>query len=145
MLDGHVANNLIVVARTGGAAGDRDGLSLVLVDSDADGVSTKRTIMADSRNAANIEFTGAEGALVGEEGKGADILDAVLDTGRIVLAAEMLAVCRSVSSVPSSTSRRVSSLAYPSVRSRRSSTVRRRCSVRSNSRSRWCWKHYRRR
>tara|TARA_B100000676_G_scaffold308947_1_gene371111 strand:- start:1222 stop:2352 length:1131 start_codon:yes stop_codon:yes gene_type:complete len=90
VLDGHVANKLIVVARTSGAAGDRDGLSLVLVDSDADGVSTTRTIMADSRNAANIEFAGAEGALVGEEGKGADILDAVLDTGRIVLAAEML-------------------------------------------------------
>ena len=46
--------------------------------------------MADSRNAANIEFDGAEGILLGTEGKGAEILDQVLDAGRILLSAEML-------------------------------------------------------
>lgn len=90
VLDGHVANKIVVVARSSGSAGDRDGITLVLVDSDASGVSITRTVMADSRNAANIEFDGAEGVLLGEEGKGADVLDKVLDTGRIVLAAEML-------------------------------------------------------
>ncbi|MCB1645418.1 MAG: acyl-CoA dehydrogenase family protein [Pseudomonadales bacterium] len=90
VLDGHIANKLVVVARTSGAAGDRDGITLVLVDSDAAGVSVTRTIMADSRNAANIEFSGAEGVLLGEEGKGADVLDKVLDAARILLAAEML-------------------------------------------------------
>jgi len=90
VLDGHVADKLVVVARTSGSAGDRDGLTLVLVDSGAAGVSATRTIMADSRNAANIECDGAEGALLGEEGKGADVLDKVLDAGRILLAAEML-------------------------------------------------------
>ena len=90
VLDGHVADKLVVVARTSGNAGDRDGLTLVLVDNGAAGVSATRTIMADSRNAANIEFDGAEGALLGEEGKGADVLDKVLDAGRILLAAEML-------------------------------------------------------
>lgn len=90
VLDGHVANKIVVVARTSGNAGDRDGLTLVLVDADAAGVSTTRTFMADSRNAANIEFSGAEGVLLGEEGKGADVLDKVLDAGRILLAAEML-------------------------------------------------------
>ncbi|MCB1692869.1 MAG: acyl-CoA dehydrogenase family protein [Pseudomonadales bacterium] len=90
VLDGHVANKLIVVARTSGNAGDRDGLTMVLVDSDAKGVKVTRTFMADSRNAANIEFDGAEGVLLGTEGKAADVLDRVLDTGRILLAAEML-------------------------------------------------------
>jgi alkylation response protein AidB-like acyl-CoA dehydrogenase len=90
VLDGHVANKLVVVARTSGNAGDRDGLTLVLVDRESNGVTVTRTIMADSRNAANIEFDGAEGALIGEEGKGADVLDKVLDTGRILLSAEML-------------------------------------------------------
>jgi alkylation response protein AidB-like acyl-CoA dehydrogenase len=90
VLDGHVADKLIVVARSSGKAGDRDGLTLVLVDREAAGVSVTRTIMADSRNAANIEFDGAEGVLVGEEGKGADVLDKVLDAGRILLSAEML-------------------------------------------------------
>ena len=90
VLDGHVANKIVVVARSSGSAGDRDGITLVLVDSGASGVSITRTVMADSRNAANIEFDGAEGVLLGEEGKGADVLDKVLDAGRIVLAAEML-------------------------------------------------------
>lgn len=90
VLDGHVADKLIVVARTAGDTGDRDGITLVLVDREADGVSVTRTIMADSRNAANIEFAGAKGTLLGEEGKGADILDKALDTGRILLSAEML-------------------------------------------------------
>lgn len=90
VLDGHVADKLVVVARSSGNAGDRDGLTLVLVDREASGVSVTRTIMADSRNAANIEFADAEGVILGEEGKGADVLDKVLDTGRILLAAEML-------------------------------------------------------
>ena len=46
--------------------------------------------MADSRNAANIAFDGAEGELLGEVGKGAEALDKALDAGRILLAAEML-------------------------------------------------------
>ncbi|MDC0069124.1 acyl-CoA/acyl-ACP dehydrogenase [Gammaproteobacteria bacterium] len=90
VLDGHVADKLVVVARSSGSAGDRDGLTLLLVDREASGVSVTRTIMADSRNAANIEFADAEGVILGEEGKGADALDKVLDTGRILLAAEML-------------------------------------------------------
>lgn len=90
VLDGHVADKIIVVARTAGNAGDRDGLTLVLVDRESAGVNVTRTIMADSRNAANIEFSSAEGVLLGEEGKGADVLDKVLDAGRILLSAEML-------------------------------------------------------
>lgn len=90
VLDGHVANKIVVVARSSGNSGDRDGLTLVLVDADSAGVNVTRTFMADSRNAANIEFSGAEGVILGEEGKGADVLDKTLDAGRILLAAEML-------------------------------------------------------
>ncbi|HJL60665.1 MAG TPA: acyl-CoA dehydrogenase family protein [Pseudomonadales bacterium] len=90
VLDGHVANKIVVVARSTGKSGNRNGLTLVLVDRDAEGVSVTRTIMADSRNAANIDFDGAKGVLLGEAGKGADVLDKVLDAGRILLSAEML-------------------------------------------------------
>ncbi|MEK9587863.1 MAG: acyl-CoA dehydrogenase family protein [Gammaproteobacteria bacterium] len=90
VLDGHVADKLVVVARTSGNSGEREGLTLVLVDRTADGVLVTRTVMADSRNAANIEFNGAKGQLIGQEGKGSDVLDRVLDAGRILLAAEML-------------------------------------------------------
>ena len=93
VLDGHVADKLIVATRTSGSAGDRDGLSLFIVDRSADGVIVTRTRMADSRNAANIEFsnvTVASDALLGELDKGADVLDPTLDVARIGIAAEML-------------------------------------------------------
>ncbi len=56
VLDGHVADTLIVAARTAGGAKDRGGITLFLVPSDAPGVSRTRTIMVDSRNAANIQL-----------------------------------------------------------------------------------------
>ena len=93
VLDGHVADTLVVAARTSGDAGSRDGISLYLVPRDADGVTVTRTKMADSRNAANIEFNNVslgDGALLGAEGAGADILDPALDIARIGISAEML-------------------------------------------------------
>jgi acyl-CoA dehydrogenase len=91
VLDGHVANKLIVVARSAGNAGNRDGLTLLLVDAGADGVEITRTLMADSRNAANIKFSNAAAeGVIGEVGKGADVLDATLDIARIGISAEML-------------------------------------------------------
>ncbi|MCY3812206.1 MAG: acyl-CoA/acyl-ACP dehydrogenase [Gammaproteobacteria bacterium] len=93
VLDGHVADKLIVAARTSGSTGDRDGISLFLVDAGADGVTVTRTKMVDSRNAANVELADvavSTDALIGELGKGADVLDPALDIARIGIAAEML-------------------------------------------------------
>ena len=93
VLDGHVADKLIVVARSAGEAGEREGLTLILVDREAEGVSVTRTKMVDSRNAANIELSNvsvAAEAVVGNLGEGADVLDAALDIARIGLSAEML-------------------------------------------------------
>ena len=93
VLDGHVADTLIVVARTSGAERDRNGLTLFLVPGGAAGVSRRRSIMVDSRNAARITLAnvsvGAE-AVLGPVDGGADLLDAVLDAARAGLAAEML-------------------------------------------------------
>jgi len=93
VLDGNVADKFIVVARTSGKSGDRDGLSLFLVDANAGGVTVTRTKMTDSRNAANVSFKGVKAgadALIGAKDKGADVLDPTLDIGRIGLSAEML-------------------------------------------------------
>ena len=93
VLDGHVADRLIVVARTSGEPGARDGLSLFIVDSQAPGVDVRPTSMVDSRNAANVELADVRvgaGALLGVAGKGADVLDPTLDIARIGMAAEML-------------------------------------------------------
>ena len=57
VLDGHSADKLIVVARSGGESSGTDGLTLLLTDRDASGVTCQRTCMVDSRNAANISST----------------------------------------------------------------------------------------
>ena len=93
VLDGHVAEHLVVAARTAGAPGDRSGISLFLVDRAAEGVTVTRTRMVDSRNAANVELQDvavAEDALIGAEGQGAEVLDPALDIARIGICAEML-------------------------------------------------------
>lgn len=93
VLDGHVADKLIVVART---SGDRDatyGITLFLVDREARGVSVQRCEMVDSRNVANLQLDNVSvsaDAIVGELHKGFDVLEKTLDIGRIGLAAEML-------------------------------------------------------
>src|SRR6202000_1438652 len=76
-----------------GKPGDKDGVSLFLVAADAKGVTRTQLKLADSRGAANVSFdnveVGADG-LLGEEGKGWDLLEKVLDRARAGLAAEML-------------------------------------------------------
>ena len=60
VVDGHVADLLIVAARTAGSAGERDGLTLFLVDPRTKGLTTERTVMVDSHNAARIDFDNVE-------------------------------------------------------------------------------------
>lgn len=93
VLDGHIADKLIVVARTSGEIDSPAGISLFLVDADSVGVSINRAWMVDSRNAANIELSNVvvpEKALLGELDAGFQSLNRVLDIARIGLAAEML-------------------------------------------------------
>jgi alkylation response protein AidB-like acyl-CoA dehydrogenase len=93
VLDGHSADKLIVVVRTHGEPSAAEGLSLLLVDRDAPGVNCQRTLLADSRNAANILFENVKvpaDNLIGEIDKGWDTLEPVLDRGRVAIAAEMM-------------------------------------------------------
>jgi alkylation response protein AidB-like acyl-CoA dehydrogenase len=93
VLDGHVADLLIVVARTAGRSDDAKGVTLFLVPGDAPGVARTRTLMVDSRNAALIRLDGVElgdDAVLGTVDGGGEILDRVLDRARAGLAAEML-------------------------------------------------------
>ncbi len=93
VLDGHVADHLVVVARTSGKAGDREGLTLFLVKPDAKGLEIQRTFMVDSRNAASVKLDGVEvskGQVLGGVDGGAEILDPVFDRATIGLASEMV-------------------------------------------------------
>ena len=93
VLDGHVADTLIVAARTSGGVNDRGGITLFLVPASAPGMSRTRTIMVDSRNAAIVTLKDvevADEAALGPIDGGSDVLEAVLDRARAGLAAEML-------------------------------------------------------
>ncbi len=91
VIDGHVADAMVVVART--SLRGRDGLTLFLVARDAPGLDVQRRSTIDSRNIAAVRLEGvrvAEGDVVGVVGRGADVLDRVLDRAAIALSAEML-------------------------------------------------------
>ncbi|WP_409433576.1 acyl-CoA dehydrogenase family protein [Litorimonas sp. RW-G-Af-16] len=93
VVDGHVADALIVAARTSGEPGDTDGLSLFILNPQTKGVSVERTIMVDSRNAARIDLTDVEvsgDALLGDLDGGMAVLTKVVNAGRAVVAAELL-------------------------------------------------------
>jgi len=99
VVDGHVADLLIVAARTAGSAGERDGLTLFLVDPKTKGVATERTVMVDSHNAARIDFDNVEitaDHVLGEVDQGYALLEGVLNIGRGAVASEMVGLSEEV-------------------------------------------------
>ena len=99
VVDGHTADLLIVAGRTGGAAGERSGLTLFLVDPKAKGVAVERTVMVDAHNAARIEFANVEvdaDHVLGEVDQGGALLEGVLNIGRGAVASEMVGLSEEV-------------------------------------------------
>jgi len=95
VVDGHVADLLVVAARTSGQPGETQGLTLFLVAGDASGVSRERTVMVDAHNAARISFDNVQvdaDAALGPVDGGHELLERVLNVGRAVLAAELSGV-----------------------------------------------------
>lgn len=93
VLDGHVADKLIVVARTSGDNDSKEGIALFLVDTNTPGLRISRTWMVDSRNSARVNFDNVDvsaSTVLGEKNHIYDDLDYVLDIARIGLASEML-------------------------------------------------------
>lgn len=92
---GHVADLLIVAARTAGAPHDADGVTLFAVPKDAAGLSADPERLADSSLAARLAFDGVEvdaDAVIGEVDAGRDPLGRLLRAGRTGAAAELLGV-----------------------------------------------------
>ncbi len=90
--DGAVADKIIVAARSAGAPGEEEGLTLFLVDAKANGLSAERTVMVDSRGYARLDFDGVEATgddVLGEVDNGYAALEGVLSAGRAGLAAEL--------------------------------------------------------
>jgi alkylation response protein AidB-like acyl-CoA dehydrogenase len=93
VLDGHVADQFIVVARTAQERCDEQGISLFMVNRAQRGVLVERRTMVDSRNMAEVQMEDVEVSradLLGELHMGYALLTKILDRGTIALAAEML-------------------------------------------------------
>ena len=94
---GHLADHIIVAARTSGAAGEKDGITLFLIDAAADGVEKTASMMVDSSGFARLQFTNVEvnaDAVIGEIDEGFAPLEAILNAGRACLAAELVGCAR---------------------------------------------------
>jgi acyl-CoA dehydrogenase len=93
VLDGHVADALVVVARTAGGPRETQGLTLFLVPQGAAGLSVTRQARVDGRNAALVRLEGVSvgsDAVVGAVDAGHELLARVIDRATVGLSAEML-------------------------------------------------------
>lgn len=85
VLDGHVADLILVAARTDA------GISLFAVDGSASGLTrTALSTMDQTRKQAKLEFSGVSGELIGTDGSGWDTISMVLDLAAVALAAEQV-------------------------------------------------------
>ena len=92
---GHVADLLIVAARTAGSADDENGVTLFAVPREAAGLDASPERLADASLAARMTFDGVEvdaDAVIGEVDAGRDPLGRLLSAGRTGAAAELLGV-----------------------------------------------------
>ncbi|MBK7161437.1 MAG: acyl-CoA dehydrogenase family protein [Sphingomonadales bacterium] len=95
VVQGSSADMLIVAARTGGAVGETDGLTLFAVEKDAAGLSLDAARTVDSAMAARVAFDGVEvnaDAVIGDVDGGWAVLSKMLNAGRTGSAAEMVGV-----------------------------------------------------
>jgi alkylation response protein AidB-like acyl-CoA dehydrogenase len=85
VLDGHVADLIVVAARTGA------GISLFAVPGDASGLTrTPLPTMDQTRKQARLEFSGVAATLIGTDGGAEAGLSKTLDLAAVALAAEQV-------------------------------------------------------
>ena len=92
---GHVADLLLVLARTGGSAGETDGLTLFAVPAGAAGLAADPRRLVDSSLASKLTLDGVAvdaDAVVGEVDQGWAALAPLLAAARTGSAAEMVGV-----------------------------------------------------
>ena len=95
VVQGASADALIVAARTAGAPGETDGITLFVVDKDAADLGVDNTRLVDSSMAAHVTLDGVEvdgDAVIGEVDQGWQVLTALLKAGRAGSAAELVGV-----------------------------------------------------
>lgn len=95
VFNGLVADKLIVSARTSGAQADAAGITLFIVDADAEGVSKTSYRMMDGQIVANISFDNVSvsaDAVIGQVGEGLALLQAVVTEAIVAVGAEAVGI-----------------------------------------------------
>jgi alkylation response protein AidB-like acyl-CoA dehydrogenase len=93
VIHGAQADALVVSARSSGGRRDTAGISLFVVPADTAGVTRRDYRTSDGQRAADITFANVQlpaSALLGQEGAGWELLDAVTDYGVTLLCAEAI-------------------------------------------------------
>jgi len=95
VFNGENADKLVVLARTSGEQFDAHGLSLFLVDANAQGVSKVLYPMMDAQRVANITFDNVQlgaDALLGDAGSALEVVNAVIRDALLALASEAVGI-----------------------------------------------------
>ena len=89
------ATHLLVTARTGGSGRERDGVSLFLVDAKTPGIVRRDYPTVDGFQASEVYFENAAipgDALLGGEGAGIGLIEAIVDEATVGICAEACGV-----------------------------------------------------
>ena len=98
VLGGAEAQILVVSVRESGATGDTDGLSLVLVPTDAPGVTVTRHVTVDGFSAATVTFDNVavdDSARLGTAGTAYDAIEVAVARATLAVSAEALGAMES--------------------------------------------------
>ena len=88
VIDGHLANTIVVVARQAGTTGE-DGIGFFVVDGDAAGLTrTPLATMDQTRKQARLDFDGVAARPLGTVGSGWPALSKTLDQAAVAIANE---------------------------------------------------------
>jgi alkylation response protein AidB-like acyl-CoA dehydrogenase len=88
VIDGHVANTVVVVARLAGTTGE-DGIGFFVVDGDAAGLTrTALATLDQTRKQARLDFDGVAATPLAEVGAGWPALSKTLDQAAVAIANE---------------------------------------------------------
>ncbi|MGO1501312.1 MAG: acyl-CoA dehydrogenase family protein [Marinobacter sp.] len=95
VLNGAVADQLVVSARTSGNQSDTSGISLFVINANTSGLNKTSYRLMDGQLVANISFdqvSVAEAQLLGEEGEGHALMSEVVNNAILALSSEALGI-----------------------------------------------------
>ncbi len=99
VLNGGIADLLVIPARTAGGQSDEDGITLFAVPADSVGVSRRSYKTVDAQQAAEISLKGVvvnQENVLGKVGDGLAILQATIDEATFAVCAEAVGIIRTM-------------------------------------------------